>query len=460
MAITKLSADYVALSLEPLIRAEVFSQLRLERLIESVVGAQASIGQKRIVSVDQNDKDAVIKLAYNYDGILGNACEYLCYLRLLGLVKSGELNPEDLDLFAGTFLVNDSPFVIRQEFGTEFPNDNDFQRWLKDNYPEKEHKPWLYVSEYIFSTPTLREDANRIQQILSKYFVASDVHVMQEPKNFAIRYVQNGGRTERRLILIDMDSCVPMFEDEKGDLIAPVCPVCGGAMVYVPNVMKPGQNIEVLQNQSGVYTCLRPSCVNDIRGIIEDNGYAADNYDIRDNNVFRRYVEEDCSFELMYDIAALCYIYAPIRTCYTVAEYKKVVIEELGEDIVDVWGDKIYSAFRNYQNILMGQYLAANSGAILDRSKELINDRTSVDFVDYANNIAEYIPRKINNDPIAMKLIATLYILALCGDDFITCAQMYNARSARELVEVGQDILMASDIDNISDLYKWLYVVV
>lgn len=458
MAVTKLSAEYVALSLEPLIRAEVFTQLRLERMIESVVGAQASIGQKRVVSVNQNNKNTVIKLAYNYDGILGNACEYLCYSRLVGLADSGEITNEDLELFAATDLVNNSPFVIQQEFGNEFPNDTDFQRWLADNYPEKEHKPWLYVSEYIFKTPELREDANRIQQILSKYFVASDVHVMQEPKNFAIRYIQNGSRTIRRLMLIDMDSCIPMFEDERGDLIAPVCPVCGGAMVYVPNAMRPGQNIEALQNQSGVYTCLREGCVNDIRPVIETNGYAADNYDIRDNNVFRKYVEEDCAYELMFDVAMMCNIYAPVKTCFTIAEYKKAVIEELGEYVVEFWGDRIFAAFRNYQNILMGQYLAGNSGAILSKTKEFIIDE-KMDFVDYANSIAEYIPTRINNDPISMKLIATLYVQGICGEDFITCAEMYNARSAKELADVGREVLTDTDLDNIYDLYKWLYVV-
>ena len=56
----------------------------------------------------------------------------------------------------------------------------------------------MQVNGYL-ENQKLREDANRIQQILSDFFVASDVHVMQEPKNFALRYIHTtGGRREKK----------------------------------------------------------------------------------------------------------------------------------------------------------------------------------------------------------------------------------------------------------------------
>ena len=184
MAITKESANYVAFALEPFIRAEDYSQLRVEKIVERVCGVQANIGQKRIVSVDQNNKDFVVKLAYESTGIFGNACEYLCYTNLLNLRDNEQISDDDLLLFAQCELVNGSPLVVRQEFGSEIVLDPEFQRWLSEKYPEHEDKPWLYASEWIFREPKLREDANRIQQILSDFFVASDLHVMQEPKKF------------------------------------------------------------------------------------------------------------------------------------------------------------------------------------------------------------------------------------------------------------------------------------
>ena len=454
MAITKESANYVAFATEPFIRAEVYSQLRIEKIVERICGVQANIGQKRIVSVDQNNKDYVVKLAYEGTGIFGNACEYICYVNLVNLRDNELITDDDLLLFAKCNLVNGSPLVVQQEFGSEIILDPDFQRWLSEKYPEKEDKPWLYASEWIFKEPRLREDANRIQQILSDYFVASDVHVMQEPKNFALRYVRNGGRTEKRLMLIDMDSCFPIIND--GEEVRPICPICGSDMVYVPNVMKAGQDFRNLENQTGVYTCCRDTCANNILDIIGENGYATDNYDIRDNNVFRKYIEEDNPETVQYMLALLCYSYVPLNYCHNITDYRNEVLNAWGQEILDFWGDGIFYAYNNYQNAMVGTYLSRNSDVILSDMKELLDAK--VDFHDFASAMGPAVPARVDNDRISRKLLATLYVIGMCGDDVVRCCDMLGATSVKEFADAAEDIFYDTDMQRISEIFSWLNI--
>jgi hypothetical protein len=455
MSITKESANYVAFAMEPFIRAEVYSQLRVEKIVERVCGVQANIGQKRIVSVDQNNKDFVVKLAYESTGIFGNACEYLCYTNLLNLRDNEQISDDDLLLFAKCELVNGSPLVVRQEFGSEIVLDPEFQRWLSEKYPEHEDKPWLYASEWIFREPKLREDANRIQQILSDFFVASDVHVMQEPKNFALRYIHTtGGRREKRLMLIDMDSCFPIIND--GEEIRPVCPICGSEMVYVPNVMRAGQNFRDIENQTGVYTCTRDTCANNVLDIIADNGYAADNQDIRDNNVFRKYIEEDNVDMVQYMLTLLCYSYTPLNFCRTITDYRNEILADWGQEVLDFWGDRLFYAFNNYQNAMVGTYLAKNSDVILKYMAELMASKC--DFADFANGIIETIPARVDNDPISKKLIATLYVIGICADDVVRCCDLLGATTVKEFADAGEDIFYDTDMQNISEIFNWISI--
>ena len=59
----KLSANYVVFALEPCIRSEQYSQLGIEKIVEKICGVATSIGQKRIVSVDQNDRGVVVDMS-------------------------------------------------------------------------------------------------------------------------------------------------------------------------------------------------------------------------------------------------------------------------------------------------------------------------------------------------------------------------------------------------------------
>ena len=71
----KLSANYVVFALEPCIRSEQYSQLGIEKIVEKICGVATSIGQKRIVSVDQNDRGVVVKFGHEFEGMQGNAFE-------------------------------------------------------------------------------------------------------------------------------------------------------------------------------------------------------------------------------------------------------------------------------------------------------------------------------------------------------------------------------------------------
>ena len=62
----KLSANYVVFALEPCIRSEQYSQLGIEKIVEKICGVATSKGQKRIVSVDQNDPGVDVKFGHEF----------------------------------------------------------------------------------------------------------------------------------------------------------------------------------------------------------------------------------------------------------------------------------------------------------------------------------------------------------------------------------------------------------
>ena len=64
---------------------------------------------------------------------------------------------------------------------------------------------------------------------------------------------------------------------------------------------------------------------------------------------------------------------------------------------------------------------------------------------------------RVENDPFTLKLIASLYIITLAGEDVITVFDMLNASDANELLQAGKGILYDSDIQNVSTMFAWLH---
>lgn len=437
--------------LQNMIQAELFTQYELEKWIQNNAELNTMVGQKRIVCVAQDNRDTVFKIAYNIDGINGNCYEYISWLHLVNLAKNGHINQEDLNLFAEVELVDGNPLVIRQEFGHSIPLDPDFQGWLSDNYPG-EKNVWSRVPEYIFDTPRLREDCNIIQQILSDFFVASDVHVMQEPKNFGIKTFRGrSGKEEKRLILIDMDQCYPIVVDQQGEIV-PLCPKCGSEMRYVPNKMSKSVNYADVQLQSGVYSCTRETCTNYLIDKIDSNGYVNSNNDTRDSEVFIKYIEEDARDRVMEDVAMYCYRYIPVNFCENINIYKDAVESEVGAFITDYWGNLLPIAYNNYANYMVGNYLATNAEEILAVDKELENR----DFAGYVNGISEVVPSQSENDPYSRMLITILYLQNRCSGDYGRFARIISARDFKEFIELVSPVLVRSDDQYVETMYDWL----
>ena len=83
--------------------------------------------------------------------------------------------------------------------------------------------------------------------------------------------------------------------------------------------------------------------------------------------------------------------------------------------------------------------------------------KSNYDFAGFVDEIQNYVYARVENDPFTLKLIASLYIITLAGEDVITVFDMLNAQDANELLQAGKGILYDSDIQNVSTMFAWLH---
>lgn len=215
-------------------------------------------GQKRLVVKD--GMNHVYKIAWDFRGIEDNINEVATSERLKQLVSENKIAATDLQLFALAEIVDGDPFIIRQEIGVRF---EEFAPYINFyNTQDKSRSEAHIMSEFVTSNSMYVDNYNRISKILSDYFIAADVSISQEPRNYGFNPRSN------TLFLFDLGSIVPILRDANGQPTErPMCPHCGQkSMLYVPYMLKPNMKFEALTDLHGMYACGNPSCSHSIQG--------------------------------------------------------------------------------------------------------------------------------------------------------------------------------------------------
>lgn len=270
-----------------LFKLDVYTGASSKAYIEDIINKSAGnlimrAGQKRIVVFDPSKPNIVYKVAYSKEGIQDNMNEVITSNILTELLSSGQITQEDIKLFALARLTQEGdPFIIEQDFTTNFVDDNDFKTWLKSQAVVAELSTAGSINEnqafpvYVASHNQLHVHYNRIASILANFFVPSDVSIINEPKNFGIR---NG-----YLTLLDMGSVIPLFVNNMNQIIYPTMGMSNTPMSYVAAELRPGMTYAQIQNlNSGTYREYNPT----------------NNYALAANDEHFVLVSDDAVFEL------------------------------------------------------------------------------------------------------------------------------------------------------------------
>jgi hypothetical protein len=245
-------------------------------------------GQKRLVVMDPAGQ-YVYKIACDLNGIQDNINEVACSEKLKELCDQGLINRADLNLFALASIEDGDPFVIKQELGRHYDEDSTFiDFYNKENQARGGNKSTADIFPiYVNTNEILAGQYNRIVTIISKYFVASDVSITREPRNYGFN-----PHVASTLVLFDMGSMIPVFKNLQNQLDYPVCPKCGNhTMVYVPFVLGKHLSSDTLMDIGGQYGCTNPNCSLSIASGKLDLNVVIPT-EVADQNVFNKYFRE------------------------------------------------------------------------------------------------------------------------------------------------------------------------
>lgn len=366
-------------------------------------------GQKRLVVKDPSGM-YVYKIACDLNGIQDNINEVACSDKLKELADKNIINRTDLTLFALASVEDGDPFVIKQEMAQHYDENAAFLDFYnKENQTKGGTKSSADIFPiYVNANERYAGEYNRIIQIISQYFVASDVSISREPRNYGLNF-QSGS-----LVLFDLGSVIPVFTTANGQLDHPVCPVCHQhTMVYIPFLLGNNLGTDTLMEIGGQYGCTNPSCKNTIA-----NGTATVNTvippEVADQNVFNKYFREHM---------------AEVNIMNLLHGYTWLPLSPLNvNSIIDLRND-IYNATRGAINITHNDdmikiwinYMTRSASIIISSMPELLEIPVAVNgmykgYNQFYQEVRMIIISKAPNtfeNVIIKHLIAMLYLRAL-----------------------------------------------
>lgn len=378
-----------------------------------LINAEVFSGQKRIVIPNPADVEYVLKIATSYKGVLGNMNEIIVSNHLEALASSGYIGAEDLKLFALASLGSDkSPYIIHQRRMLTPQEDPEFAKFVQARYnpdPRAAQNPLDFWALYIEASPTLKADRDRIQDILSQFFICSDINPYQEPLNYATTTI-NG---VQRLVLIDLDSILPIYLDVNGRQVRPQCPKCGQPLIYQP--IKPQGNVfdmfDPIINKGSYYFCMSHGCLNsfDVQNTLPTTRSETtditvfDAYQQINKAVIRREQFEHCNW------------YVPFEPATTYTDFCGKAVSEFPE--IPKSNEDMSLMFDNYMTYLMADTIQA---LIPSGWHMWVQQMAQFQYLDWiANMRTNLISAGIQPTPIYNRILALLYInstLFVSGD--------------------------------------------
>lgn len=371
------------------------------------LGLQVLSGQKRLIVTTGN---TVLKIAYDRDGLMDNMNELICSNRLRELRAQNIINDDQLQLFGLCEMINNSPFIIEMQAGVNFNEDPEFIEWYKrmmstNTKPDySSDASWFPI--FIAERQQSREDVKDQQEILTTHFAASDTNPSNEPRNETlVTRMDAHGNMVKRLFLIDMGSCFPLLQDQMGNYIRPVCPDCGGELIYVPYQLKADMLATEAKDMVGKYGCYNPNC----RNFYKTLPLGSPSVHLEDSRVFTTY-QSTHMMSVRYMRAIQCGYYMPTRRVNSRMDLANVFMNEFGLTEMD----------QNLLNAMWENYIAKACGDVLGRNPEVLDipfqeiNGMITDYQVYRQKVI-YTLQGVGEtvDNIAMRVTGMIYLHAL-----------------------------------------------
>lgn len=385
--------------------ANLTSKDAMKQFLINRLGLQVWSGQKRLVVFDPANPSYVYKIAYSDQGIFDNICEVSCSNKLRMLQQQGHISLDDFNLFGESVLVNGDPSIVRMTAGTNYIQDPDYIRWyqtqqnLTPDYNENR-----MFADYIKTDNQLIEDHNKIQGILAKYFIPSDVTVFKEPKNYCLR---RDGAGRKRLLLIDLGSVCPKLV-KNNQAIVPLCEKCGTEKIYVPFNITAQMEKGAGFNIEGLYMCRNPKCSDYMGGALNKTPDPT----TKDSYVFSAYVAKNN--DLVKRLRAVDGLYfMPYKRVGSKMEYLNEIRNVLG---LNPPPQQLDLLFRNYCSYACGMLYSINKDQI--DTIPAINGNNLVTFNQYLNMFNQAMMRVGESvDTITTRIAALTYLNILTSRD-------------------------------------------
>lgn len=395
--------------------------------LQAQLNIEVQAGHKRVVVDDPSDPNYVLKIAASYEGVLGNMNEIICYQRICELVDMNQIPSDCKILFAKTeFLDNDvkDPFIIRQAKGITPFKDQTFLAFVQQNTPlAPSANPLEFWPLYLSQNPQFRKDLVTLSTVISEHFVASDVNPYLEGLNFA-ETIQNG---VPRLVLIDMDSCIPLSINNFGQYDRPLCPKCGQPMKYLPPLINEALNniYDPRLSKGAYYACTTPNCLHNFQNINGENPHAKG--EVQDITIYNRYRLEHMA-EILYMYLDKCSYFNPGPGIRTFGDYynQYMSFKPMAMDT------EVTVGFNNYINAETANTLSIFWELIQNENTKQL---TYFDFRTNLHNIAT--SRNLPLGPIQFRALAFLYIAEHCA----VKGDAYNIFGVYDMNQVNQVIL-------------------
>lgn len=331
-------------------------------------------GQKRTVALVDS---YVIKTVNTREGLDDNINDILTSNRLRELQEKGKIKEKDLDLFVISEMVSEDPFVIKAPRVNLIKDTPEFKEW----YNENKNSSALHdctknyaIAYYILQDKKFNKQLYRIQEIISKFFVGSDI---------LWKTIENYGVTDDGdLALLDLGSILPKYKGTKV-----MCEECGrekNLLIVEVDYRKADDIEEAMLLKTGLYGCTNEDCVDyadNIKTIKRSNNCT-------DSVVFDEYLSDVSTDQVFIkDVAEQCYIYFPTVEIESFDDFKDSLLEDSGEkfdaeDIRRIWlnslpyliSDKVDDCEDEIENNVIEEEYED-----FDEFKEMIYDETDED---------------------------------------------------------------------------------
>lgn len=373
--------------------------------LQAELNIEVQAGHKRVVVDDPSDPNYVLKIAASYEGVLGNMNEIICYQRICELVDMNSIPVDCKILFAKTEFLDDDvkdPFIIRQAKGITPFKDQTFINFINQNTALAPNaNPLEFWPLYISQNERFRADLLTLSNVISEHFAASDINPYLEGLNYA-EVIHNG---VPRLVLIDMDSCIPLSINSFGQYDRPLCPKCGQPLKYLPPLIGTAINniYDPRLSKGAYYACMTANCLHNFQNINSDNPHAKG--EVQDITVYNKYRLDHMS-EILYMYLDKCSYFNPGPGIRTFGDYyahymafKPMAIES-----------EVTVGFNNYINAETANTLSIFWELIQNSNTKQI---TYFDFRTNLHNIAT--SRNFPLGPIQFRALAFLYIAEQCA---------------------------------------------